>query len=193
MGNNSTFFSLFLGLLPLLAFVIVDTFLSMKAALITTVVMAVVEAIWTYFTFNELDSVTIFTLVSVLIMALISYKKQTPIFLKLQPAIFSFVFASALIISYFLDRPFILLMMEKYNGLVSEQMEEQIKALLRETWFRQILTTNTWTMGVMLYLHATLTTIAAFKLSNWWWLALRGIGFYVLIFLSTIIARALVI
>ncbi|MEK6624920.1 MAG: hypothetical protein AABY86_08130, partial [Bdellovibrionota bacterium] len=83
--------------------------------------------------------------------------------------------------------------MEKYNGLVSEQMEEQIKALLRETWFRQILTTNTWTMGVMLYLHATLTTIAAFKLSNWWWLALRGIGFYVLIFLSTIIARALVI
>ena len=69
-------FSLFLGLLPLLAFVIVDTFLSMKAALITTVVMAVVEAIWTYFTFNELDSVTIFTLVSVLIMALISYKNK---------------------------------------------------------------------------------------------------------------------
>ncbi|HAZ12298.1 MAG: hypothetical protein A2X86_03585 [Bdellovibrionales bacterium GWA2_49_15] len=193
MGDNSTFFSLFLGLLPLLAFVIVDAFLSMKSALITTVVMAVIEAIWTYVTFKELDSVTMFTLVSVIVMTLISYKKQTPIFLKLQPAILSFVFATGLIISFAIDRPFILLMMQKYNTFAPEQMEEQIKALLREDWFRQILITNTWTMGVGLYLHAALTTVAAFKLGNWWWLALRGIGFYVLIFLSTIIARVLVV
>ncbi|MBI2518943.1 MAG: septation protein IspZ [Bdellovibrio sp.] len=193
MGDNSTFFSLFLGLLPLLAFVIVDAFLSMKAALITTIVMAIVEAVWTFVSFNELDSVTVFTLVSVVIMTLISYKKQSPIFLKLQPAILSSVFASVLIISYFMDRPYILLMMEKYHGLIPAQMEEQIKMLLRENWFRQILITNTWTMGAALYLHAMLTTVAAFKLGNWWWLALRGIGFYVFIFLSTIIARALVV
>ena len=193
MGDDSSYLSLFLGLLPLIAFVVVDALLSIKAALLTTVAMAIIEAIWTYITFKELDSVTIFTLVSVLIMALISYKKQTPIFIKLQPAILSAVFASGLIISYWLDRPFILLMMEKYNGLVPKAMEQELKKLLTQVWFRQILITNTWTMGVMLYLHGIATTIAAFKLGNWWWLALRGIGFYIFMFLSTMLAKALVL
>ncbi len=191
MGDDSTYLSLFLGLLPLIAFVVVDALLSIKAALLTTVFMAIGEAIWTYITFKELDSVTIFTLVSVLIMALISYKKQTPIFIKLQPAILSAVFATGLIVSYLINRPFILLMMEKYNGFAPTAMEQQLKTLLTQNWFRQMLVTNTWTMGVMLYVHGIVTTFAAFKLGNWWWLALRGIGFYIFLFASMILARAI--
>ena len=50
--------STILGILPLIVFVILDSFLGPKKALISAIVLAFVEAVYTIYTFGELDIVT---------------------------------------------------------------------------------------------------------------------------------------
>ncbi|MFN8369657.1 MAG: hypothetical protein U0T83_03425 [Bacteriovoracaceae bacterium] len=74
--------SLLLGIIPLLAFVIIDSVLNQKAALISAIVLAVLEAIVSYYLFHEIDLVTIFSLTLVILLAVTSYKKIQPFYLK---------------------------------------------------------------------------------------------------------------
>ena len=78
-----------LGLIPLIAFVIVDSFAGIKTTLIVTSLMAILEFAFSLFFFKELDSITIFSLLSMLLLSFFSYQKKDSIFLKFQPVIFS--------------------------------------------------------------------------------------------------------
>ncbi|MCB9061021.1 MAG: septation protein IspZ [Halobacteriovoraceae bacterium] len=182
---------LLMGILPLLFFVIVDSFLGLKAGLFVAIAFAVAEAIYTYIVFGEIDSVTIFTLLTVFIFAWISFKKKSPIFIKMQPVIMSFILATVLITSFLMGKPLLYELMMKYKDQIIKAMPLFENNFGNPMYIVQ-LKISTCTLGVFLYLHAIVTAIAAFKMSNWWWIAIRGIGFYVFLFLSTI-ASALVI
>ena len=86
MGTQSLLF----GILPLLAFVIIDTFFNIKVALVVTVVLAMIEAIWTYYTFGGLDSITLVSLFLILLLSVFSYVKKTASILKFSPLSFHF-------------------------------------------------------------------------------------------------------
>jgi len=183
--------TLFLGVLPLLAFVIVESLLSPQWALISTIIVAFIEAVWTYREMGELDIVSWITLVTVLLLAIYSYRVKNPLFLKLQPALLSLLFAGGLIFSALIDQHLLLEFADKYYFLAGEEAAKQLKFLLTQDYFRQLLKINTWTMGVALSLHSALASYAAFKLSNWWWITVRSLGFYTILALSTLIARLL--
>jgi hypothetical protein len=177
--------ALLMGIVPLLAFVIVDSLAGMKAALITTVVLAIGEAIMTFVLFGELDSVTWFSLFTVLLMAMASYRWRSPLYLKMQPVVLSCIFSMVLLISYFSGHPMLYEMAIKYQHFYGPEVSSHFKnpAVI------SLLINSTWTVGIGLLLHAAVTAWAALKLNNWWWIAVRGVGFYLFCFLAFFAAK----
>ena len=180
--------ALLMGIIPLFIFVLVDSFAGLKAALVSTVAMAILEGIFSIYYFGEIDSVTIFSLISVVIFCYISFKKKDPLFIKLQPAILSLVMAVVLIISFSINEPLLLKMATKYQDLYPPEFQMQFK----NPRFLKILEISTFSVGIGLLAHALVTAIAAFKLSNWWWLAVRGVGFYFFVGLSLFVQKSFI-
>jgi hypothetical protein len=129
--------------------------------------------------------VTIFSLVTVVFLAYISFHKQNALFIKIQPVLLSLVMGSTLTISYLMGAPLFLTMMTKYKAFYPPEMAARVS----DPEFLHLLRVSTLSCGIALYFHALATGIAAFFLSNWWWLAVRGVGFYLFIGLAFFIQR----
>src|SRR5688572_376961 len=127
--------SLLLGILPLLVFVIVDSFTGLKYALVSAVVMALLEAALSLYFFGEIDIVTGFSFLLVLIMAATSYKTKSSLFIKFQPVILSAVIGLALLISYWMGKPLLVLMMTKYQNQMPEATREMLANPLTQEIF----------------------------------------------------------
>tara|TARA_R110000868_G_scaffold180754_1_gene421401 strand:- start:121 stop:678 length:558 start_codon:yes stop_codon:yes gene_type:complete len=164
-----------IGILPLLAFVLIDSFFGLKKGLIAAVLLALLEALWTIYTFGELDQVTLISLFLITAMAFVAWKKNSPLLFKIQPSILSLIMAIWLIASWFMDDPLFVAMALKYAAMLPVEIQMRMK----NPNYLAMLGLATMTTGVGLAFHALATAVAAFYLSNWWWLAVRGIGFYV--------------
>jgi intracellular septation protein A len=174
------------GIIPLFVFVIVDMFAKVRTALAVAVVFAVIEAIASYVMFGSLDQITLFSFLMVLAMAAISFSKEDSIFFKFQPVIFSFFLGSYLIISFIVqDVPILLALMTKY----SSHFPTDFQTKLADPFVRNLVSVYPLYLGIGLLLHALATAWAALKLSNWWWIAMRAIGFYAFSFLAAIAAN----
>jgi len=182
------YLALLIGIVPLFIFVLVDTFAGLKTALISTVAMAVFEGIFSLYYFGEIDSVTIFSLITVVVFCYISFRKKDPLFIKLQPAILSLLMGLVLIISFAINEPLLLNLATKYKELYPPEFQLQFS----NPQFLKMLEISTLSMGIGLLAHAIVTALAAFKLSNWWWLAVRGVGFYFFVGLSLIIQKSFI-
>ena len=178
----------FLGIAPLVVFVILDSFMSLKIALMSAILLAILEAIYTYINFGSLDLVTGFSLLLVSTLGALSYYKEDSIYFKYSPAILSTVMCFYFLFTYFIDEPLFVVMVEKYGSLFSDSQREMFKLPLMQ----RLLKMSTLTSGVGLFFHGIVTAYAAKKLSNIWWLVCRGVGFYVFLFISFICARILV-
>ena len=179
---------LIMGIVPLLIFVIVDSFAGIKVALVTTVIVAVLEAISSLILFNEIDNVTIFSLLLVFVLAIIAYKKKDPYFIKIQPVIISAVVGLFCLGTMAFGDPIFLSMATKYKHLYPPETQKLIGSYSMQL----LLVKSTLTIGICMLIHAGLTYWAAVKLSNWWWIAVRGIGFYILGFIAMIWAQLLI-
>jgi hypothetical protein len=177
--------SLFVGIIPLLLFVILDSIANLKVALIGAVLMAIFELIFSFFYFGEMDSITILSFILVVVLAFFSYKKGNAIHFKMQPIILSFVFGVTFIVAYFLNYPLFYIFSIKYQAL----LPEEFKVFLTYPLFVDFLKLASLYMGYSFILHAIATWIAALKLSNWWWILMRGIGFYFFSFLAILAAK----
>ena len=179
--------NLFIGILPLVIFVILDSFLSVKIALLSAVLFAFAEAIYTYLSFGGLDIVTGFSFFLITILGALSIYKEDSIYFKYSPAILSILMCAYFLFTYYIDEPLFLVMVSKYGDLFSDEQ----KALFSTPIMRKLLAKSTLTSGVGLFCHGLITAYAAKKLSNVWWLVCRGIGFYLILFISFFIARFL--
>jgi intracellular septation protein A len=177
--------TLFIGIIPLLIFVILDSISNLKVALIGAVIMAVFELAFSVLYFNEIDIVTILSFVLVVVLAFFSYKKENPIHLKMQPVLLSFAFGFTFIIGYLLDYPIFYILSLKYKSSLPEKFTE----LLSYPIFVDFLTLASLYMGYSFILHAIATWITAVRLSNWSWILMRGVGFYFFSFLAILLAK----
>ncbi len=166
---------LWAGILPLLAFVIMDSFLGIRAGLIAAIVLAIAEAIYTYITFGELDVVTLSSVLLVVVMAIVAFVKNKPIFFKFQPVILSVAIGFLLLITYWFNHPLLYEMMIKYQSklppMAIEQLNNQAYVLL--------LKNSSHYLGYFFIAHGIVVAWSALKLSNWWWIIIRGIGFWI--------------
>lgn len=180
--NSSMFW---MGILPLVVFVIVDSFAGVQAGMIAAIILAVAEAIFTYFYFGEIDSVTWLSLALVLALAAVTYFTNNTMFIKLQPVALGAVVGLVLLVSYMIGKPLLLTMSQKYQSF----FPPQVQMILEQPKVQRQLQLLTLTSGIMTLAHAGLTAYAAMKMSNWWWLGIRGIGYYIFLFAAVVLAR----
>ncbi len=183
---NSNFF--LLGIIPLLLFVIIDTFFGVKKAAVITILAGVAEVIYSLYYFGEIDQFSIITIVTIVLFSGCSFFFNRGIFIKLQPVMMSFVFGGSLIYSYLSGSPLLLEFAKKYSHMLPE-MNQQLIVIPH---FQELLRLSTLTMGIGIMLHGFVTLIAALYLSNWWWLGVRGVGFYLFAFGSILASRFLI-
>jgi len=177
-----------MGILPLLLFVIVDSLANMKWALIVAIIMALSEAAFSVYTIGTVDILTGFSIFLVIVLAFLTYYKNNSLFFKFQPVILSLALGLALIISYLMDQALLYVMTIKYKSI----LPAVVQANLQHPKMILYLKMGTLTMGIGIILHGIVTAYAALKLSNWWWIAIRGLGFYGFLFLSNYAAWVII-
>ncbi len=180
--------TLWFGILPVLAFVILESLAGKRMAIAIALLLAFGEVVFSLAVYGTIDELTILAFVIVLIAGALSIKTDNDLYFKLQPAVVSTLFALIMLVYYFLlDRPLLNLMMHKYfpGGAASITGGK-----VPEEWFQKMLRILSRDLAFWFLLHAALVTWAALKLSKWWWLAMRVPMLYVLMFVAVFIAAS---
>lgn len=175
---------LLLSFLPIVAFVIVDSFLGVRAAVVSAIVLAVLEVVYSLSVFGEIDGLTWGSFALVVVFGLVSFKTKNEMIFKFQPVCLGVVFGCVLLYMQFFQTPLLLIMVEKYRHLFPSEMQ----AVMKQEMYLATLGKCSLTLGVGCFLHAGIVAYAALKLNNWWWLFLRTMGFYLMSFLAVIAA-----
>ena len=84
-----------------------------------------------------------------------------------------------------LNKPILVLMLNKYKYGLPEEAQQQ----LSNPFIQEALARTSFYLGWGLILHALLVAYAALKMSNWWWLIIRGIGFYLVLIACSVLGR----
>jgi len=179
---------LLMGLIPLIVFVIVESFAGLTWALLTTVVLAIMECAFSLYLFGRLDEVSAVSLLLVIVMAGMSYFNKSPTFLKFQPVVLGIFLSAVLLVTSFIDDPIMVAMFLKYGHLFPYPPGQSFEILSNNSTYMLLLNQVNMILGFMLLLHSAIVAWAAVKLSNWWWIAIRGIGFYLFLALSFVVA-----
>lgn len=179
--------SILFFIVPLLVFVIVDTFASLNIALVVAVLVALGELIYSYSITGEIDSFSVFSVFLLCVLGGLSYFKQSRRIFYLKPAILSFATGIFLLGSYLLGYDILLDMMERMNALLTDQQKEAIDNPMVQKAFK----IAPFTLGIASLLHAALATFAALKLGRWSWFLLAVVGSYVFLVLGLISATSL--
>jgi len=176
---------LLLGILPLLAFVIIDSFAGLRAGVIGGILFALIETIYSLVYYQTIDSLTLGSTALVIFFGLLSYKSQKEIYFKLQPVIIGIIFVIILSITQILEKPLLVTMLQKYQYMLPENMR-----LIAEQ--KAVLDNMAQLSGVLIWgflAHALLVAYAAFRMNKYWWLLIRGIGFYLMLFICAFFVR----
>jgi intracellular septation protein len=183
MNSNLILF----GLLPLLAFVIIDTFLGLKAGLFAAMILALIEAVYSFYEMGRVDPLSVGSFILVLIFGVISLRTRNPIYIKLQPVFLGISFGLIFLVMQAMGKPLLLYLVDEYQGL----FPSELKPTLNNSMIRDVLSRFSGFLGFGFLAHSALIAYSAFRMNNWWWLFIRGIGVYVMAALCLVLARLL--
>ena len=165
------------GLLPLIVFAIVDIFASVRAAIVSAIVFAILEAGWSYYQFGEVDRLTWISLGLVVVMGAIAFKMRNEMLFKFQPVALSLVSAFALLYFHVFDTPLMVQMLPKAAALLPADQQERMHD---PQMIAMIARMDGMMVGACIA-HAALVAWAAMHKSTLYWLIMRGAAFYGLI------------
>lgn len=151
------------GLLPILAFTYVEDNYGPLWGTVAGMVFGCGEILYEKFKLKEVSKITIGSNLMIFILGAISILTQDGIWFKLQPAILEAVFCFLIWGSLLMKKNVLLLIMEKQNGSVPENLK---------LFFNGI----SWRMGFFFFVHAILATWAAIHWSTAAWAMLKGVG-----------------
>ncbi|MGY8826782.1 MAG: septation protein IspZ [Candidatus Latescibacterota bacterium] len=177
--------SLFLGLVPLLVFIVLDGMGNVRYAVIGTVFAAILELLYSHFWLGGIDAFSLVFAALILVFAALSYRFNNPIFFKFKPVVIGLVTALVLLATSAISQPALLTMADRYTEILPGNM----RALLADATVRQLLARTNLFLGFALVLHAAATAWAALNLSRWWWFAISGPGLYIVVIFTGLIAQ----
>lgn len=177
--------SLILGILPLLAFVVIDMFLGLKAGVISAIILAILEAAYSFYELGALDYLSIASMALVLVFGGLSYLSKNPLYIKLQPVLLGVSFSVVVFLFQAFGEPILIVMLKKYGSL----MPKEFSIDLSNPFVLSLLRKTSLYLGFGLFVHALMVLYSALKLNNWWWLFMRGVGLYLILALTFLIAR----
>ncbi len=162
------------GLLPIVAFVVVEQIYGLKGGVIAGLVFCVGEIAWELRKSGKVQGITILSSALILILGALSLWEDDGIFFKLQPAIFMAVFAVVFFLSSLLGRPFLLELSRKQNPNLPLALSERLRGMNIR-------------LGLLFVGLAGLSAYAAFYWSTAAWATLKAAGlpvimvFYILL------------
>lgn len=177
--------NLLMGLLPLIAFVIIDSLLGLKSGLLAALFLALAELLYSFYEFGGLDWLSLLSLGLVAIFGALSFAKNNPIYIKLQPVFLGVIFGIIILAFQLFGEPLLLLMLDKYASLIPPELVSKTQ----HPEMRRMLGQASLNLGIGLLLHAALVAYAAFRLNKWWWLFIRGIGLYIMMAIAVLLTR----
>ena len=172
---KASFLSLFFGgLLPVIAFTVIEEKYGVVAGLIAGMIFGCGEIIFEIIKYKKVSTLTWIGNGLLIGLGAISLISTEGIWFKLQPAILEFGFFIFLAGSWFLKKPFMQLMIEKQNP----QAPDFIKVAMSGITLR---------LSFFFLAHAILATYAALYWSTEAWAWLKGLGLTVSMILYMVI------
>ena len=163
---------IWLGILPIVLFAILDSRTSKKSAVIAAAVSAAVEVLFSlFYSKGGLDYLTLLAVVILAASVVFSLKKDDTFYFKISGSISWIIFAVVMIVSaLLLDKPLLTLMTEKYVGF--DQLAKTNPAINIEV-IKTLLNKLSASLPFFIILHSAVAIYAAKKWNKWVWLFLR--------------------
>jgi|GEM_PF-2672497 len=171
------------GILPLLAYVIAETFWGVRKAVLVALFLAVIEIVWSRISLGYFEQTGILSGALIGVMGGISYKMNSPLMIRLQPVVLSCVFAGVLTYYQFFDEPLIF----KFYPLMKTMMPADQYAQLEVPEIRTMIGAMCGQLIGVFLVHGALVAVAAFRWNRWVWLAVRSIVIYAMVFAMVVI------
>lgn len=163
-SQKSAMLALFFGgLLPVIAFTVIEEKYGTLAGLIAGMVFGCGEIIFEFIKYKKVNTITWVANGMLLGLGTISLLSNEGFWFKLQPAILEFGFFGFLVGSWVIKKPFMKMMMEKQNAGAPDFLINRMSGM-------------TLRLGLFFLAHAILATYAAFYWSSESWAILKGLG-----------------
>lgn len=157
---------LFAGLLPVIAFTVIEEVYGTAWGIAAGMVFGVGEIIWEWRTHGRVQALTWGGNALLLVLGGLSLLASDGIWFKLQPALMEMVLAIVLFASVYAKKPLMVVLATRQNP----HLPEPVKRAMGGVTFR---------LGLFLVVQAALATWAALSWSTSAWAFLKGIGFTV--------------
>lgn len=164
MQKKQSLALLFGGLLPVVAFTVIEDRFGIIWGVVAGMIFSLGEMAWEWARDRKISSLTLSISLMILVLGGISLWANDGIWFKLQPALTEAAFCLLLLGSLLLGKPFLLAALEKQGRAVPAP----VKAAMRGLTFR---------LAIFFGLHALLATWAALYWSTSAWAFLKGVGF----------------
>lgn len=151
------------GLLPVIAFTVIEKKWGTMAGLIAGITFGLGEIIYELIKHKKVSLITWIGNGLLLFLGGISLISEDGIWFKLQPALFEYGFFIFLLGGWILKKPFLLLMMEKQNPNAPDFLKQRMSGF-------------TFRLSLFFLAHGLLATWAAFQWSTESWALLKGVG-----------------
>jgi len=174
MGN----WFLLLDMVPLLVFVILDSLGRLRWAIVGAAMAAVLEVAYSLLVFGEVDEFSYVSLGLIALFGGLSVKFNSSVYFKFKPVVLNLAMAAFFIVAYAMDRPLLLMGIERYGDVLPAALAEQLASPV----VVEILERASLNVGFGLIVQAGVVGWTAVRLSTWWWFATRSAGFYLMMF-----------
>jgi intracellular septation protein len=164
------------GLLPVIAFSVIEDRYGTLWGLVAGMVFGVGEIVYERVKLGKVDAFTWAGNGMILVLGAVSLVTNEGIWFKLQPAIIEAVTAVIFCGSVLIKRPLMAGLLKKQ---LAAQQATSPQALELAPWLIPLLSGTTFRFGLFFGAHAALATWAAIHWSTAAWAALKGIGFTV--------------
>ena len=165
---------LLLDFVPLLVFVVIDSFSNARYAVFGAVAAAGLEIGYSLFVFGEVDAFSYVYVALILLFGGLSFKFDNAVYFKFRPVAIGLALAATFLVSYAMGKPLLVIGVERY----SEAIPPRFLTQLQDPQVQAALHRASLYLGFGLIAQAALVGWAALRLSSWWWLAIRNVGFY---------------
>lgn len=173
-----------LSLIPLIAFAILDTYASLNVALIATIILTIIEVIYTLISIGHLDGVSLFSIGLVALLVSLSYLKKNRMIFKLKPAILNAGMGLYMLIFYAFKRPILLDIVQKYPEMIPSETLLILNTPSGQAMLHQL----SFTLGVALIIHGLIVGYSGIKHNNFWWATINIVGLMIAMILASIFA-----
>ena len=153
----------FAGLLPVIAFTLIEEYYGVIAGLIAGMVFGVSEICWELYRYKKVQKMTWVGNGLLLVLGGVSLISSEGLWFKLQPAIMEGIFAAVLFGSVLMRKPLLVVLAEQQK----QQLPDFVKVRLSGVTFRT---------GIFFAIHTGLAVWAALSWTTGQWAFLKGIG-----------------